>query len=109
VHELSITEAVVDQITERMNGAKVVRVRLEIGRLSGVVPDALRFCFDLVVAGTTVEGATLEIVEQSGRARCRRCEAEFELNDLLGFCPCGSPEWQVLTGEELHIKEVEVA
>ena len=49
--------------------APVRRVRLEIGRLSGVVPDAVRFCFDLVAAGTTLEGAVLEIDEPGGRVR----------------------------------------
>lgn len=109
MHELSITEAVVDQITERMNGARISRVRLEVGRLSGVVPDALRFCFDLVVDGTTLHGATLEIVDRDGLARCARCDTEFALNDLLGLCACGSSEWTILAGEELRIKEVEVA
>lgn len=109
MHELAITEAVVAQVCDRMNGARVVRVRLEIGRLSGVVPDAVRFCFDLVADGTSVEGAALEIVEAPGRARCRRCDTEFELDDLLGLCSCGSTEFQILAGEELRIKEVEVA
>lgn len=109
MHELSIAEAVIDQITDRMNGAKIARVRLEVGRLSGVVPEALRFCFDLATEGTTLEGARLEIVDRVGLARCRRCDAEFALNDLLGLCGCGSPEFRVLGGEELQIKEVEVA
>ena len=53
VHELAITESIVAAVVERMADTPVRRVRLAIGRLSGVVPDAVRFCFDLVTAGTT--------------------------------------------------------
>ena len=42
-------------------------VRLRVGRLSGVVPDAMRFCFELVTAGTPLEGAALEIEQPEGR------------------------------------------
>jgi hydrogenase nickel incorporation protein HypA/HybF len=72
-------ESVVDAVTERVGDAKVVRVLLEIGKLSGVVPDAIRFCFDLATAETTLEGATLEIIETPGRARCLQCLADVEL------------------------------
>ena len=53
VHETAITESVVDAVTERMPGARITCVRLEIGALSGVVADSVRFCFDLVTEGTT--------------------------------------------------------
>ena len=69
MHELSITQSVVTTITGRLGERTVRRVRLEVGRLSGIVPDAMRFCFDMVTAGTTCEGAVLEIDEPPGRAR----------------------------------------
>ncbi len=56
MHELSITQSVVDAMTQRMRDAPVRRVRLEVGRLSGLVPDAVRFCFEMVAAGTTLRG-----------------------------------------------------
>jgi hydrogenase nickel incorporation protein HypA/HybF len=63
MHELAIVEGVVDQVTGRLPDAKISWVRLEIGALSGVVSDALRFSFDLVTEGTNLQGATLEIAE----------------------------------------------
>jgi hydrogenase nickel incorporation protein HypA/HybF len=107
VHELAIAESVVDAVVDRLGRARVGRVVLEIGLLSGVVPDSLRFCFDLVADGTPLQGAVLEIVEQPGRARCRACDAEVELSDLLGLCGCGSLDLEVLGGEQLRIREVE--
>lgn len=108
MHELGITQSVVDAVRERMGDAKVVRLRLEIGRLSGLVPDSVRFCFDLVAQGTCLEGAALEIVEPSGHGRCRRCQAEMEVDDLLSLCSCGSADLEVVGGQELRIREVEV-
>ena len=109
MHELSITESVVETVVERLGEKRVVRVVLEIGKLSGVVVDSVRFCFDLVTGGTTLEGARLEVDEPPGLARCRSCGKESEMNDLLAMCACGSTELDVIAGEQLRIKEVEVA
>jgi hydrogenase nickel incorporation protein HypA/HybF len=109
MHELAITESVVDAVVDRMGDAKVLAVRLEIGTLSGVVPDAVRFCFDLVASGTTVEGARLDIDEPAGRARCRTCGTELDLPDPVLLCTCGSADLEVLSGEQLRIVSVEVS
>ncbi|MPZ65381.1 MAG: hydrogenase maturation nickel metallochaperone HypA [Pseudonocardiaceae bacterium] len=109
MHELSITQSVVTTVSERLPDATVRRIRLEIGRLSGVAADSVRFCFDMVAEGTPLDGAVLEITESSGRARCRSCGEEFEVNDLLALCDCGSADLELLAGQELLIKEVEVA
>jgi hydrogenase nickel incorporation protein HypA/HybF len=63
VHELAIVEGVIDTVTERLPEAKITCVRLEIGALSGVVADALRFSFGLATEGTSLQGADLEITE----------------------------------------------
>ncbi len=108
MHEMAITQSVVHAVCARMGDAPVRRICLEIGTLSGVVADSVRFCFDLVTEGTTLEGASLEIIQPSGKARCRDCGVEFALNDLLMLCACGSANRELLAGEELRIREVEV-
>ncbi len=109
MHELAITRSVVSAVTQRMRDAPVRRVRLEVGRLSGLVPDSVRFCFEMVAAGTTCEGAALEIDEPAGRARCRSCGTVFETIEVLPLCGCGSADVEVEGGRELRIVEVEVA
>jgi hydrogenase nickel incorporation protein HypA/HybF len=109
MHELAITQGVVDQIRERLGDARVTRVALEIGRLSGMVADSVRFCFDVCAQGTTLEGARLEIIQTEGRARCRRCAACFAVDDLFALCRCGSADLELLAGQELKIREVEIA
>ena len=108
MHELGITRSVVAICAERANGARVQSVTLVIGRLSGVMSDAVRFCFDICAQGTPVEGARLEIVETPGRARCRACGGEIELRALVGRCACGSADLQMLSGDELKVREMEV-
>jgi hydrogenase nickel incorporation protein HypA/HybF len=109
MHELSIAESVVDAITARTAQRRVRVVRLEVGQLSGVSADALRFCFELAAADTPVDGAALEIEELAGRARCATCGEEFVLSDPILLCGCGSSDVRVLSGEELRILSVEVA
>jgi len=109
VHELAITEGVVAAVTERLPEAKVTLVRLEIGALSGVVADSVRFCFDLVTEGTNLEGASLEIVEPAASCRCRSCGAEFVAEGPFLLCTCGSADVAVESGADLRILSVKVA
>jgi len=108
MHELSIAQSVVDAVVERTEGRRVTAVRLQVGTLSGVVADSMRFCFDLISSGTPLEGAALDIDEIRGRALCRGCGSQFVVSDLILLCPCGSAEVTVESGRELNIKSVEV-
>jgi hydrogenase nickel incorporation protein HypA/HybF len=108
MHELAIAEAVVTTVCESSDGARVARVVLQIGKLAAVLPDAVRFCFELASAGTDAEGAALEIVETPGLARCRACGAEFATDQPYGACACGSADLHWLAGDELTIREMEV-
>jgi hydrogenase nickel incorporation protein HypA/HybF len=109
MHELAVTQSVVDAVLERTGTAPIARVRVRVGRLAGIVPDAMRFCFELVTAGTPLEGAALEFDRPEGRARCRSCNAEFEVADLILLCGCGSADVEVLTGRELAVASVVMA
>jgi len=109
MHELGITQEIVAIVTERARGARVTRVVLRIGKLSAVLPDAVRFAFELCTEGTTLEGATLDIIETPGRARCRACGGDVVLDRPFGVCACGGSDLDWLAGEELLIQEMEVA
>ncbi|MBW4562338.1 MAG: hydrogenase maturation nickel metallochaperone HypA [Mojavia pulchra JT2-VF2] len=108
MHELGITQNIVAIVNEHANGNKVSRVLLEIGKLSAIMPDAIRFCFDICTQGTVLEGATLEIREIPGLAQCRQCGAEVPLEKPFGICKCGSVQLNLITGEELKVKEIEI-
>jgi hydrogenase nickel incorporation protein HypA/HybF len=106
MHELAITQGVVEAVTERTGTAPVAVVRLRVGRLAGVVPDAMQFCFELVTAGTPLDGAVLEIEQPEGSGRCRTCGAEFVVAEPILLCACGSADVEVVTGRELAVASV---
>jgi hydrogenase nickel incorporation protein HypA/HybF len=108
MHELGIAQEVVAIVAQHAR-RKVIRVVLEIGKLSAILPDAIRFSFDICSEGTVVEGAVLEIIEIPGRARCRACDGEVILERPFGRCECGGSDLEWLTGEELRVKEYEVS
>lgn len=108
MHELSLMESLVAAVCERLGDERVRTVRLEIGRLACVAPDALRFCFEVCAAATPLAGAQLEILPIDGRGRCRACGVEATLEHLTAPCSCGSFDLQLLAGDEIRLKEVEV-
>lgn len=109
MHELAVTTSLVEAVADRFGDRRVVAVRLEVGRLSGVVTDAVRFCFDAVAAGTTLDGARLDVDEPDGHGRCRTCGAEVAMPDLLAVCVCGGVEIDVTDGRQLLVRAVELA
>jgi hydrogenase nickel incorporation protein HypA/HybF len=85
-------------------------VMLELGALSHVEEESLRFCFDAVTRGTVAEGARLDVLATPGRAWCMPCSEEVALARLGDACPrCGSFQLQVTQGEAMKVKEIEVA
>ena len=108
MHELSLTCNIVEMVAAAAGGRRVRRVTVEIGALSGVMPDAIEFCFPAAATGTALEGAVLEIRHVRARARCRRCGAEFDTAELFTPCACGSHDLARLQGEELNVRSMEL-
>ena len=108
MHELALSEGIVQAVRERLGDETVVRVRLEIGRLMAVVPEALQFCFEVCTRGTSLEGAELRIIEVPASGECRSCGATLELPDAIPLCRCGSADVAITGGDALRIKDVEV-
>ncbi len=108
MHELGITRNIVSIVSRHAKGARVKRVSLEIGKLSAIMPDAIRFCFDVCSRGTELENANLEIIEVAGRKKCRDCQLITETNQVFGACECGSWNTSPVAGEELRVKEMEL-
>lgn len=112
MHEMSLCESVLEileQQSRQQNYRKVTRVWLEIGALSSVEPDAMRFCFDAVMQGSLADNAQLEIVTVRGQAWCLQCNKNVLIEQRYDICPeCGGFQLQVNDGEQMRIKELEV-
>jgi hydrogenase nickel incorporation protein HypA/HybF len=104
MHELSVAGGIVAIAEQHARGRRVTRVEVEIGRLRQVVPDALRFGFNLVAEGTAIDGAELALEEIPVRFECRRCAAESEAEGFPFACAaCGSLDVEVTDGEQLQV------
>ncbi|MEU9335574.1 hydrogenase maturation nickel metallochaperone HypA [Streptomyces sp. NPDC048290] len=112
MHEMSIALAVIEQVEEaagRAGDVTAVRtVRLQVGELAGVVPEALAFSFELACAGTLLEGAELVAETVPGRARCAPCDHEWAVGMPPRLsCPrCRGSGTDLLSGRELRITSV---
>jgi len=117
MHEMSIAQSILDVVQQyaksdhsRDTGVpRVKSVRLRIGEMAGVVPESLRFCFEIAGEGTVAQGAELLIDEIPIRCRCTSCNLEFLAERFLFLCPtCGAPEVEVLSGNELDVVELDL-
>jgi hydrogenase nickel incorporation protein HypA/HybF len=112
MHEMALTESIVEIVAEeaRRQGANRVRVvRLQVGVMAHVEPEALRFCFDAVSRGTVAEGAELDIRRPPGEGWCLNCGKIVPLEERFGACPeCGRRHVQMTSGDELRIEELEI-
>jgi hydrogenase nickel incorporation protein HypA/HybF len=109
MHEMSITQGIVEICENSAGGRRVLSVTIEIGELSSVIPDAVEFCFEACARDTALEGARLIIERVPARGHCLACSAEFPVRAYYEACPaCGDYGVDILTGEELRVKELEV-
>ncbi|MCW2306857.1 hydrogenase nickel incorporation protein HypA/HybF [Rhodobium gokarnense] len=113
MHEMSLTESLIEIVAEtarREGFDRVAVVRLEIGALSHVSPEAMEFCFSAVAGGTVADGAELDILRIPAKAWCLDCAREVPIAERYDPCPhCGGHQLQPTSGEELKLKELEVA
>jgi hydrogenase nickel incorporation protein HypA/HybF len=112
VHEMSLAEGMLQIVedTAKSNAARrVTAVWLEIGTLAQVEREALRFCFDAVSRGGVAEGARLEIIDTPGAAWCVPCGGRVAIAAIGDACPqCGSYQLQVVSGNDMRIKEISI-
>jgi len=113
MHEFAIAQTLVETVLERAraHGAgRVDRVRVRVGALSGVVPEALSFAFEALTAGTPAEGAELAVENVPLVCYCVPCGREFHAEECAYFCPaCGTPSTEVRQGRELDLMALEVS
>jgi hydrogenase nickel incorporation protein HypA/HybF len=113
MHELSIMQSALSIALEQARQAGATRVheiRLRIGALSGVVPDALEFAFEALTPGTPAEGAHLTIEHVPARFWCAACSREFTSEDMFGECPdCHALSGELRGGREMEVASLEIA
>jgi hydrogenase nickel incorporation protein HypA/HybF len=108
VHELGLCASVVDAVERRAAGRPVARVRVRVGALLHVHPEAFGQSFEVAAAGGVAEGAEAELVVVPGRAACGACGGFFDVYSPPAACPaCGEVAFEVDGGEELTLESIE--
>jgi hydrogenase nickel incorporation protein HypA/HybF len=112
MHELSIMDSALNLALDQAQKAGATRVhviRLRIGTLSGVVPEALQFAFEALATGTLADGAALDIENVPARFWCPACTREFPSDDFFAECPaCHRPSGDLRTGREMELASMEI-
>jgi hydrogenase nickel incorporation protein HypA/HybF len=111
MHELSIAQSLVDSVRAHASsrgGAAVMRIGVQVGELSGVDPESLRFSFDILIRGTDLEQATLDIEQVALRQRCEQCAQEFPVVEFTLVCPACGVATQLVSGNELQLTHLEL-
>ena len=109
---MALMRSVIDialEETKKAGATKLRRIALDIGALSAVEPEAMRFCFEAVAAGTAAEGAELVIHDVEGAGWCPDCACAVALAERYGSCPeCGGLQVRMTRGGEMKVRELEV-
>lgn len=108
MHELGIAMEIATLAAERAGGARLRRVVVELGRLTAVLPDALALAWEALAEGPELAGCVLELIAVPGRGRCRACGAEQALDVPFGRCACGAADLEIVAGEELRLRRLEL-
>lgn len=109
MHELSICTAIAKIAHEAAAGRPIERVRIDVGYLRQVVPDTLRYSWQMVVFGTPLDGVPLEVREIPAIIECRNCGACTPLDDPIFRCAvCASTDTKVVSGDELNVTSLDV-
>ena len=113
MHEMSIAQNVVQiveaELAKLSHPATVTQINLRVGNLRAVIPESLRFCFSVLAKGTVLQSARLHIEQLPVRIECQSCKAGRYLDVPIFVCPeCGSRDVRVVSGEELHIRSIEI-
>jgi hydrogenase nickel incorporation protein HypA/HybF len=114
MHEMGIAMQIIEiasaSIPQDVPGVRVERVNLKIGKLAAVVPESLRFCFEIASRETPLAGSELHIDEIPVVARCKACQTEWVINGPVFTCAaCNSGQIDILSGRELNIESIEIA
>ena len=112
MHELSIMQSALECVlegAEKARARRVIAVRLRVGVLSGVAPEALEFAFEALTPGTLAEGAELGIEHVPARFWCEGCDLEFQADDMLSECPkCHQFGAGLRSGQEMELASIEI-
>jgi len=112
MHELALAESVLDAVGRELKaypGAMPIRVGVKVGVMAAVDLDALRFCFDVALRGTSWSRLRLDAQVVPGEAHCLACGHRMRAEVMVLECVrCGSAQTVMHGSDELDLTCLEV-
>jgi hydrogenase nickel incorporation protein HypA/HybF len=113
MHEVSLLENTLElalSYAQQQGATQIHQLTLRVGQLSGVIPEALQFAFDIVAQGTIAEKAQLLIETIPAICYCQTCQQDFQPTDWIYECPtCHQLCTELLQGRDLELVSLEVS
>jgi hydrogenase nickel incorporation protein HypA/HybF len=110
MHELSMTQELLDAAVQHARGRTITDVYVAVGELSSIMDDSLRFYWDMVSPGTLAAGASLHFRRVPAVLRCLDCGHTFAPDAGTLACPgCGSLGIKLTAGDSLHLEALDLA
>jgi len=112
MHEVGIADEIKAIVLEKLKenkASKVKKIKLIIGELTSIVPDALTFAFEVVSKETPLEGVKVEIKVVKMKGRCKKCGREFTIEDFNYICPeCKNADIKLIAGKEMILHTIDM-
>ncbi len=113
MHEIGLMQETINMALDHaknQNAHKIHSLKMRVGDLSGVIPEALQFAFDVMINDTIAQGAKLYIETIPVTCYCLNCQTNFQPDDIIYQCPhCDNLSTKILTGKELELTSLEVS
>ena len=110
MHELSVAQNIIEIVTvhaSKVKAKRVCEIVLDIGAISGVIPENLEFAWEIATKNTVAENSVLKINFIPAKALCLDCKKEFKVDDIYTMCEfCGSLKFDIIQGKELKVKSI---
>lgn len=112
MHELSIAMSIIE-ISEKNaienNATKISSLTLQVGKLSGIVMEALETAMISAKKNTMLHDAQINYDLILGKSKCEECGNEFDTEDIYTLCPkCNSFKTTIIQGKELHLASIDI-
>ena len=114
MHELALMTSMVNRVCEiakQNNAKKITKITVKRGEISGVIPEALNFCFDICVSDTIAQKAAFLIIDVPAKWKRKTCgQIISKVDDLnIPFCPkCNNYDLSFIEGREFQLDSIEV-
>ena len=109
MHELSVTQNIIDITLQHSKGQTITDIFLVIGELSSFLDDSIQFYWNILSSGTKAEGARLHFKRIPTEMLCNQCANHFHPTPDNYLCPlCSSSKVTVINGNEFFIESIEV-